>query len=226
MMVVFRPEERASVLVDNMCCCLNLGNKRADAIRWLSLEIPLYTVDRQHPCHIAQSFRNTFSSLGSVGSFGLMVKVLNSRLDPLEPILSWRQEELPLLIDELSFLRSLLRRSAMLCPALTNQGSRPPGFTGQSQCQDSHEGYSGLTGPILSSICIIRNNATSRYQLSQVCQHVERSIDHEASNEPIGCTIAERDEHDRNKSWNGVSNVPPVDAHDLAHHQASDLRAN
>jgi hypothetical protein len=61
----------------------------------------------------AQSFRSTFSNLGSVGSFGLMVIVSNSRFELFEPILSWCQDDVPLLTDEPSLLRPPCRRSAM-----------------------------------------------------------------------------------------------------------------
>jgi len=57
--------------------------------RYLMFEyVQNYTLDEQIRCVASYSFRNTFSSLGSVGSFGLMVIVCISRFEPLDPILS------------------------------------------------------------------------------------------------------------------------------------------
>lgn len=80
-----------------------------------------------------------------------------------------------------------------------------------------------LTGPVFSRILIVGDNATTRYQLGEVRHSIEQGVNHEASNQPISGTVAERNEHQGHKSGDGISNVSPVDACNLPHHQASNL---
>lgn len=73
-------------LQGDFCACSDIS--KYDPLCIVLQCIDMYSTRVSSLLQYSQSFRKTFSSLGSVGSFGLMVIVCISRFELLDPILS------------------------------------------------------------------------------------------------------------------------------------------
>lgn len=80
-----------------------------------------------------------------------------------------------------------------------------------------------LTSPVFPTIFVVGSDASAGDQLGEVDHAVQACVDHKAGDEAVRSAVAEGDEHDCDEGGDGVADVGPIDAGNLAHHEATDL---
>lgn len=78
-----------------------------------------------------------------------------------------------------------------------------------------------LTAPVLLVVIVRRKDLATRDRTNCPCDRVDDGVAHDTSNQAVRDRVRERHEHERDKGWDAVTGIVPVDSEDTAHHHAA-----